>query len=78
MVWVGWEYDIPADVIGIEVPSVPGIDNSALAGLGLAAVRDVATWIKQIFGIERSRRIVLEAPDRPIAGPGRGSPPVAG
>lgn len=47
VVWVGWEYDIPDPAgIGIEVPSVPGVDNSAIAGLGFAAVRDVASWIK--------------------------------
>ncbi len=47
VVWVGWEYDNPTpEGIGIEVPSVPGVDNSAIAGLGLAAVRDVASWIE--------------------------------
>jgi hypothetical protein len=47
VVWVGWEYDNPTDEgIGIDVPSVPGVANSAIAGLGLAAVRDVASWIK--------------------------------
>ncbi|MEY4642816.1 MAG: hypothetical protein RLZZ227_2810 [Pseudomonadota bacterium] len=47
VVWVGWEYDIPTEAgIGIDVPSVPGVDNSAIAGLGLAAVRDVASWIR--------------------------------
>jgi hypothetical protein len=45
VVWVGWEYDIP-DGIGIDVPSVSGVANSAIAGLGMTAVRDVASWIK--------------------------------
>jgi hypothetical protein len=45
VVWVGWEADIPSG-IRITVPSVPGVDNSAIAGLGMAAVRDVASWIK--------------------------------
>jgi hypothetical protein len=45
VVWVGWEYDIP-NGIRIEVPSVSGVENSGIAGLGLAAVRDVASWIE--------------------------------
>jgi hypothetical protein len=47
VVWIGWEYDIPnPDGIGIDVPAVPGVANSAVAGLGFAAVRDVASWLK--------------------------------
>jgi hypothetical protein len=47
VVWVGWEYDNPTEEgIGIDVPSVPNVANSAIAGLGLAAVRDVASWIR--------------------------------
>lgn len=43
--WIGWEYDI-AEGIGITVPSVPGVEDSALGGLGIAAVRDFASWAK--------------------------------
>ena len=69
VVWVGWEYDNPTpEGIGIQVPSVPGVDNSAVAGLGLAAVRDVASWIKYAnaartehllsFGLSQSGRFL--------------------
>lgn len=47
IVWVGWEYDVPATAeLGLTVPSVPDVANSALSGLGMAAVRDMASWIK--------------------------------
>jgi hypothetical protein len=45
VVWVGWEFDV-ANGIRIAVPSVPGVEASGIAGLGMAAVRDVASWIK--------------------------------
>ena len=44
VVWVGWEFDAPADrAIRLEVPSVDGLP---VGGLGFAAVRDTASWIK--------------------------------
>ncbi len=47
IVWIGWEYDIPDDAsINIDVPEVRALDNIAIAGLGFAAVRDLASWIK--------------------------------
>jgi hypothetical protein len=47
IVWVGWEYDVAEGAeIGLAVPSVPNVDNSALSGLGMAAVRDMGSWIK--------------------------------
>lgn len=45
--WIGWEYDVaPTAEIGIDVPSVPGVDDSALSGLGLLAVRDFGSWLR--------------------------------
>jgi hypothetical protein len=48
IVWVGWEFDVePGPVtIGIDVPMTVGADASPIGGLGFAAVRDAATWIK--------------------------------
>lgn len=47
VVWVGWEYDVAATAeIGIDVPAVPGVTDSALAGLGLLAVRDIGSWLR--------------------------------
>lgn len=48
IVWVGWEFDIPAgpDSVRIEVPSPEGIFDAPIGGLGFAAIRDAATWIK--------------------------------
>jgi hypothetical protein len=44
VVWVGWEFDAPADrAIRLQVPSVDGLP---VGGLGFAAVRDTASWIK--------------------------------
>ena len=45
VVWVGWEFDVEANpgAIRIEVPSVDGFP---VGGLGFAAVRDTASWIK--------------------------------
>ena len=44
VVWVGWEFDVPTErPIQIEVPSVEGFP---VGGLGFAAVRDTASWIK--------------------------------
>lgn len=44
LVWVGWEFDVPAErEIRLEVPSV---DGNPVGGLGFASVRDVTSWIK--------------------------------
>ena len=44
IVWVGWEFDVPADrEIRLDVPS---LDGFPVGGLGFAAVRDAASWIK--------------------------------
>ena len=44
IVWVGWEFDVPSDrPLRLHVPSVDGFP---VGGLGFAAVRDVASWIK--------------------------------
>ncbi len=44
VVWVGWEFDVPdGRRIRFEVPSV---DGDPVGGLGFAAVRDTASWIK--------------------------------
>jgi hypothetical protein len=71
VVWIGWEYDVPnAAAIGIEVPSVPGIAQSAVAGLGFAAIRDTGSWLKHgadvpvrtehliSFGLSQSGRVL--------------------
>ncbi len=48
VVWVGWEFDVPADrEIRLEVPSV---DGAPVGGLGFAAVRDTTSWIKYDSG----------------------------
>jgi hypothetical protein len=47
VVWIGWEYDVaPTAEIGIDVPSVPDVPDSTLAGLGLLAVRDIGSWLR--------------------------------
>ena len=44
IVWVGWEFDVPSGrPIRLDVPSVDGFP---VGGLGFAAVRDTASWIK--------------------------------
>ena len=44
VVWVGWEVDVPEGrPIRFQVPSVGG---DPVGGLGFAAVRDTASWIK--------------------------------
>ena len=45
IIWIGWEFDVEATqgAIRIEVPSVDGFP---VGGLGFAAVRDTASWIK--------------------------------
>jgi hypothetical protein len=44
LVWVGWEFDVPdGRRIRFDVPSVDGFP---VGGLGFAAVRDTASWIK--------------------------------
>lgn len=48
IVWVGWEFDVPAErQIHLEVPSARGFP---VGGLGFAAVRDTASWIKYDSG----------------------------
>ncbi len=44
IVWVGWEFDVPE---GRPIRfAVPSVDGEAVGGLGFAAVRDTASWIK--------------------------------
>ena len=44
IVWVGWEFDAPSErPIHLDVPS---LDGFPVGGLGFAAVRDAASWIK--------------------------------
>lgn len=44
IVWVGWEFDVPNDrPIRLDVPSVDGFP---VGGLGFAALRDAAAWVK--------------------------------
>ncbi len=48
VVWVGWEFDVPdGRRIHFDVPSV---DGDPVGGLGFAAVRDTASWIKYESG----------------------------
>ena len=48
IVWIGWEFDVPPSptAVRIDVPLADGIPNSRIGGLGFAAIRDAATWIK--------------------------------
>ena len=44
VVWVGWEFDVPE---GRPIRfAVPSVDGDPVGGLGFAAVRDTASWIK--------------------------------
>lgn len=44
VVWVGWEFDVPE---GRPIRfSVPSVDGHPVGGLGFAAVRDTASWLK--------------------------------
>lgn len=45
IVWIGWEFDINAGV-RIDVPHLSDLANSPIGGLGFAAVRDTAAWLK--------------------------------
>jgi len=57
IVWVGWEFDVPADrQIHIQVPSAAGFP---VGGLGFAAVRDTASWIKHDAGAPVSAEHLL-------------------
>lgn len=69
IVAVGWEFDVPPSptAIRIEVPTTGG---APIGGLGFAAVRDTATWIKHsrdaivsaryalAFGVSQSGRFL--------------------
>lgn len=44
VVWVGWEFDVPE---GRPIRfTVPSVDGDPVGGLGFAAVRDTASWIR--------------------------------
>ena len=45
VVWVGWEFDVALDPERIRI-DVPSVDGYPIGGLGFAAVRDTASWIK--------------------------------
>ena len=56
VVLVGWQHDVPGsggNLMRIQVPGTP-----AIAGLGFAAVRDMASWIKYVPGAVTSARYV--------------------
>lgn len=44
LVWIGWEHDAPDPDLGIDI-QVPSAAGEPLAGLGLAAVRDLGSWM---------------------------------
>jgi hypothetical protein len=52
---VGWQHGLPAtgDLLRIQVPGTP-----AVGGLGFAALRDAASWIKYVPGAVASARYV--------------------
>lgn len=56
IVWVGWEFDVAAgpDAVNIEVPHTTGPEDAPIGGLGFAAVRDAASWIKHADSAEVS------------------------
>ncbi len=45
VVWVGWEFDLPPEPVRMRL-DVPSVDGFPVGGLGFAAVRDTASWIK--------------------------------
>ena len=45
VVWVGWEFDVQPNPGAIRI-DVPSVDDFPIGGLGFAAVRDTASWIK--------------------------------
>ncbi len=49
IVWIGWEFDVPAtpEAIRIEVPLADGAPAHPIGGLGFAAVRDTAVWVRR-------------------------------
>jgi hypothetical protein len=56
IVWVGWEFDVAArpDTVNIDVPHTTGPEDAPIGGLGFAAVRDAASWIKHAGSAEVS------------------------
>jgi Alpha/beta hydrolase domain len=61
VVWVGWEFDVPPSpaAIRIEVPRSQRAAGAPIGGLGFAAIRDAATWIKHSKDAVVSARDVL-------------------
>ncbi len=49
IVWIGWEFDVPETpaAIRIDVPLSDGAPAYPIGGLGFAAVRDTAAWIRR-------------------------------
>jgi len=45
LVWVGWEFDV-SQGLKLDVPDTTTSNPMPIAGLGLAATRDIAAWIK--------------------------------
>ena len=45
LVWVGWEFDVSSG-LKLDVPVTTDTESIAISGLGLAAARDIASWIK--------------------------------
>jgi hypothetical protein len=45
VVWVGWEFDVQPDPGAIRI-DVPSVDGFPVGGLGFAAVRDTASWLR--------------------------------
>ena len=67
VVWVGWEFDVPE---GRPIRfAVPEVDGKPVGGLGFAAVRDTAAWIKhdpRRRGDGRARPLVRLVAERPL------------
>ncbi len=45
LVWVGWEFDVTQG-LKLDVPVITRSTEMPIAGLGFAAARDIAAWIK--------------------------------
>jgi hypothetical protein len=48
IVWVGWEFDIAGNdgAVALDVPRTTDLDTAPIGGLGFAAIRDAASWIR--------------------------------
>lgn len=48
IVWVGWEFDVASrpGVARVDVPAPEGFPDYPIGGLGFAAIRDAASWMR--------------------------------